>query len=90
MMPHQVNVPLPDGAGMFVTLSIQNDGTATPEAMDATLMSLVDHLQAWPDKRPDGNVQGIKYETRMYEAQPTDPEPPAAGPEPEPPSPEMP
>lgn len=89
MMPHQVNVPLPDRAGMFITVSIQNDGTATPAAMDDALMSLVDHLQEWPGKRPDGNVMGTKYETQIYEAHPTNPEPPAAPPQPEPPSPGM-
>jgi hypothetical protein len=84
MIPHQVNVPLPDGAGMFVAVSIQSDGTADPEVMDATLMGLLDHLQEWPGRRPDADVTGVKYETNMYFARPTNPIPPPAGPEPEP------
>jgi hypothetical protein len=84
MMPHQVNVPLPDGAGMFVSVSIQTDGTATPEAMDTALQELVDYLQEWPGRRVDANVTGTKYDTLMYGVQPTNPIPPPDGPEPEP------
>jgi hypothetical protein len=79
--PHQVNIPLPDGAGMFVNLSIQSDGTATTEAMDATLQSLVDHLQEWPGRRPDANVTGQKYDTLLYAVTPTNPIPPPPDPE---------
>ena len=71
--PHQVNIPVPDGVGMFLSLQIQSDGTASQEAMDATLQDLVDYLQEWPGRRPDTNVTGQKYETLLYMVSPTDP-----------------
>jgi hypothetical protein len=73
--PHQANVPMQDDAHMFVSVQIQSDGQAAPEEMDAVLQSLVDHLQAWPGRRPDGNVTGNKYDTLLYTVTPTDPVP---------------
>lgn len=84
--PHQINVPTPDGSGMYVSLSIQSDGTATPEAMDAALQDLVDYLQAWSGRRVDANVTGLKYDTLLYTISPTNPiplpDPPEEDPDP--------
>lgn len=82
--PHSLNVAMPTGSGMSVQVSLQSDGTADPAAMDATLQSLVDYLQAWPGKAPGTDVLGQKYDTLIYTVGPTDPEPPPADPEPEP------
>jgi hypothetical protein len=71
--PHQVNVPVPDGVGMFISVQIQSDGTATPEAMDDTLQDLVDYLQAWSGRRQDSNVTGQKYDSLLYTITPTNP-----------------
>ena len=81
--PHQVNVPVP-GSEMFIAIQIQNSGQATAEEMDATLQSLVDHLQEWPGRDPIANVTGNKYDTLLYTVTPTDPIDPPDPPDPEP------
>lgn len=85
MMPHQVNVPVPDGSGFQISVQIMSDGTpGTEAAMDATLQDLVDYLQAWPGRRPDANVTGQKSEYRVFSATPTNPvviDPPEEEPE---------
>ena len=82
--PHSATVAMPSGSGMSVQVSLQSDGTATPEAMDATLQALVDLLQGWSGKAPGTNVLGQKYDTLIYTISPTNPEPPPADPGPEP------
>ena len=87
--PHQANVPVPvpqgaSSAGMFVTVQVQTDGTATVEALDATLQSLIDHLQTWPGRDPQADVMGQKYDTSLYTVTPTDPIDPPDPPDPEP------
>lgn len=82
--PYVISVPMPDGSGMFVGATVQNDGTATTEAMDGTLQSLIDHLQAWPGKNPGADVNGQKYSMVFYPATPTFPVPLPDPPDPEP------
>lgn len=83
IMPHQVSVPMTPESGAWVSVQIQNNG-ATPEAMDAMLQSLIDHLQEWPGKDPNANVTGSKYETLLVSVTPTDPVPVPDPPVPEP------
>jgi hypothetical protein len=69
--PHQANVPVT--SGMFITVQVQGNGQNTVEELDATLQSLIDHLQTWPGRDPNANVTGGKYDTLLYLVSPTDP-----------------
>jgi hypothetical protein len=82
MYPYQVlTVSL---TNVTVQTTFYNDGTQTPETLDALLLSLVDHLQEWDQRDPIINVEGQKYDTLFYKATPTNPAPPPDQPEGEP------
>jgi len=86
MMPHQINVPVPDGSGFSVTVMVQSDGSVSDNgpAMDAALVDLIDYLQEWPGRHPSANVTGQKSEYRVWSATPTNPvvvDPPEEEPE---------
>ena len=80
--PHQINIPAAT-PGLFLSVQIQSDGTATPVVMDDTLQSLIDHLQTWPGRDPNQNVTGSKYDTLLYLVNPTNPIPLPDPPDPE-------
>lgn len=90
MMGNVVQIPVV-GDKAFAALQLQRFD-ATDEEWDDMLQSLVDLLQTWEYRRPDGNVMGQKYVTGYYNATPTnpvvlpveDPEQPPEGGQPEP------
>lgn len=82
IMPHQINVPMTQESGAWVSVQVQNGG-ATEQAMDAMLQSLIDHLQTWPGKDPNADVTGSKYETLLVQVAPTNPVPTPDPPDPE-------
>lgn len=83
MWPHQANVP---ALGMSISIQIQSDGTDPDVDLDAALQDVIDYMQEWPGRRPDGNVTGSVYDVKLYAVTPTDP---IFVPEPEP-EPELP
>ena len=80
MFPAQISVPTNNG--LSISMSIQSDGgTATPDDIKAAVTSLVDLLQGWPGKHPNGDVTAQFYSVEMIPATPTNPVP---QPDPEP------
>jgi len=82
LFPAQINVPTTNG--LFISMSVQSDGTASAETVNAAVLELVDLLQGWPGKHPQGDVTAQIYEVELIPATPTNPVPPPDPPEPEP------
>lgn len=72
MMGNVVQIPVVDDKAGAI-LQIQRFGEVTEQEWSDMLQSLVDLLQGWEYRRPDGNVMGQKYVTGYYDVTPTDP-----------------
>jgi len=74
LFPAQISVPTANG--LMIGLQVQSDGTASPEAVSAAVLDLVDYFQAWPGRAPGGDVTGQIYDVALVAATPTNPVPP--------------
>lgn len=81
LFPAQITVPTANG--LMIGMQVQSDGTASPEVVSASVLDLVDYLQAWPGKHPDADVTGQIYEVALVAATPTNPVPLPDPPDPE-------
>lgn len=78
IFPAQVNIPT---AHLFISMSIQSDGTPEGNAALATVpQELIDFLQGWEGRT--GNITGQVYDTALIPVTPTNPD---FVPDPEPP-----
>lgn len=84
MMPAQINVPTANG--LFVTVSIQGDGSPEATALvPAAVQQVVDLFQGWSGRHPAADVTGQLYDATLAAVTPTDPIPAPEPPE-EPPA----
>lgn len=74
LFPAQINVPTDNG--LFISISVQGDGTQAADAVEVATLSLVDLLQDWPGRHPLADVTAQLYNTEMVPATPTNPIPP--------------
>jgi hypothetical protein len=74
LFPAQINVPTANG--LMIGMSVQSDGTASPETLNAAVLDLVDLLQGWPGKHPAADVTAQLYNVELVPATPTNPVPP--------------
>lgn len=74
MYPSQINVPTENG--LFVSVSVQSDGTPEATALipDA-VQEIVDLLQGWSGRHPLDNVSGQLYGVELRMVTPTNPAP---------------
>lgn len=81
LMPASINVPTDNG--LFISVSVQSDGTADEATVATAVQQIIDLFQAWPGRHPAADVTGQLYSTELAAVTPTNPIPPPDPPQPE-------